>query len=204
MRQRLVARAVGVLAAGNARDTVQLYSLVSAGAFAGSDASAIERVMRAAMVSAFKEFRRDAFAFALEDQPTAVQGQDRAPEGAAPGPDAGARALCDVERTELFAAVRMLDSNRPLSDIVGDLVRESWSAPWGSDLWRMVFEEPWRRLLARLYAAAYLADNSSAMSDDTMLKLRDAVAHASDAAVVGWLLLGEAPFNAPPVPHAGR
>jgi KAP family P-loop domain len=218
-RQRLLARAVGVLAAGNARETVRLYAMVPNSAFAGSDCEGVERAVRAILETEFEEFRREAFALVMESRDADGDGltsdsdshavsarsparltTQRARHRPSRGADENgvAPTLTDGEREGLFLAVRELNSQASLTRTARHLVSDTWDPVWARDLWRSEFQENWRRLLVRLWAGAYLVEHPPEAGDAALQKLREAVERSAESAAVGWLLIRERPFDAPP------
>jgi hypothetical protein len=160
-----VALVLGVLSGGNPREAVRLAEL-SRDTTTGVDA----------VCGALREE-------ALNLRREVVTAQDK--EGLEP--------LGDDARVQAFSCLpdASFDSGEAVSELGNDaLAPVMWEPPWSDPTFRVIFGEPWRRLMVRLSVASKLIASPSLAQDDELVKrLRDVVVAASQSARVARTVL---------------
>lgn len=164
--------AVGVLAAGNPRETIRLADLADEkhdSTLADPARAAIAAVLGAEL----REFRREALV-------------------------AGSGRLTENEQTGMYNAVaRLLDDDEALLAGAETAVADLWTPEWGRTTWHTLFAEEWRRLLIRLQAGAWMAGDDRLSDEATLVRLSSVIAEASLSAMAARLMLSEPPFDVP-------
>jgi hypothetical protein len=101
--------------------------------------------------------------------------------------------LTDVEKLEAWRSLpdQYFRSIASFIRLTRTAPVESWTPQWATVAWERVFQEPWRRLLVRLFVAGALSSEQSLTDVPSALDLQELIITNSQSAGVGRLMLEE-------------
>jgi hypothetical protein len=174
-----VARALGVIAAGNPREVLRLADVVESRVLTDDTANVVEAIRKVIMTEAL-EFRRGSVTS------TPFEADER---------------LTDGERVGVFTTLSEQSFGPDeFKNFAISLLEDYWAPEWAREGWQIRFEEEWRRLLVRIYVCGLIARHPSWLNDPKYLaNLQDVLIVASQSAVVARLLMQER-FRVEPTP----